>query len=166
VAGSERPLRRTPDGYKSAEEQEAEAQEVKQREEEHQRIAEEQQKQEAEEQQEECQKAEAQMAALHTSFGTTQQELNLWSSLLQEFKLSMPAASFYGHVADTILLSLKDGEALIGLPNPRARDWLENRFSKKIERTLASSLKQKVTVKFIELNPAHEPLSVSQAGTR
>jgi hypothetical protein len=72
----------------------------------------------------------------------------------------MPAGSFYGFVADTILLSMKNGEALIGLPNARARDWMENRFSKKMERTLASPLKQKGAVKFIDLSTSHEPLPV------
>jgi hypothetical protein len=61
-------------------------------------------------------------------------------------------------VADTVLLSLNEGEALIGLPNVRARDWLQNRFASRIQRTLASYLGgQKVSVKFVAMNPlAHE----------
>jgi chromosomal replication initiation ATPase DnaA len=55
-------------------------------------------------------------------------------------------------VADTLLLSLRDGQALIGLPNPQARKWMETRLAGKIRRTLASYLGgQKVTVQFVEL---------------
>lgn len=67
--------------------------------------------------------------------------------------LQLPAASFSAYVAGTVLLSLQDGEALVCLPNPPARDWLENRFAPKIQHTLASCLGgQKVTVKFVELS--------------
>lgn len=64
----------------------------------------------------------------------------------------MPATSFALYVADTMLLSLQNGEALTGLPNARARDWLQNRFASKIQRTLASYLEQNVSVKFVDLN--------------
>jgi hypothetical protein len=106
------------------------------------------------------QQGDAQLAELHRTYGTTQQEIDLWDPLLQEFKQSMPSDAFYSYVADTLLLSLKDGEALIGLPNASARDWLENRFVTKIKRSLTSCLGgQKVTVRFIDLNTA-QPRSV------
>jgi hypothetical protein len=156
-----------PDGYKTAEERAAEEIEAKLREEEAQQLIAEQQKQVEAEQERECQEEATKLAELHRTFGTTQEEIDLWNPLLQEFKLTMPAGSFFEYVADTVLLSLKDGEALIGLPNARARDWMENRFAVKISRTLSSCLGgKKVTVKFIDLQTAHEPLAVSQAGTR
>jgi hypothetical protein len=120
-----------------------------------QRYLEEQKRQEVAEQERQCQNEEAKLAELYTAFGTTQQEIDLWKQLLCEFKLSMLAASFHRYVADTVLLPLKDSEALIGLPNALARDWLENRFSKKIERALASYLHVRMlAVRFVDLSPS------------
>jgi chromosomal replication initiation ATPase DnaA len=77
----------------------------------------------------------------------------------------MPASAFYEYVTDSVLLSLKDGEALIGLPNARARDWLENRFATKIRRALSSCLGgQTVTVKFVDLTATHEDNRTAAAG--
>jgi hypothetical protein len=140
-----------PDGYKHATEREAEALRVRQSEEEQQQLLVEQQRQQVAEREQRCQIEAVRLSALHTAFGTTQREVELWKLLLPEFESALPQSSF-SYVADTVLLSLKDGEALIGLPNTRARDWLENRLSKKIERTLASALKQKVRVKFIDIS--------------
>jgi hypothetical protein len=155
-----------PDGFLSAEERAAAVIEAQRCEEETRLYLEERERQEVAEQEQQCQNEEARLADLHTAYDTTQQEIDLWKQLLCEFKLNMLAASFSRYVADTVLLSLKDGEALIGLPNPQARDWLETRFATKIRRTLSSCLRgQPVTVKFVDLNPSHEPLSVSQAGT-
>ena len=90
---------------------------------------------------------------LEQTYGTTQRELDLWNQCLDEFKLTMPATTFQTCMADTLLLSLQDGEALIGLSNPGARDWVENRLGRKIQRVLSSySGVQKVTVEFIELD--------------
>lgn len=147
-----------PDGYQSVADRTAEAAERKRREEEHEQFIVDQREQERAAQAQARQKETERLAALHATYGTTQQELALWQSVLQEFQLTMPSTSFALYVADTLLLSVHNGEALIGLPNARARDWLQNRFASKIQRTLASYLGgQKVSVKFIEMNPlAHE----------
>jgi hypothetical protein len=101
------------------------------------------------------QAAAARLAHLQATYGTTQRELDLWQELLAEFKLSVPMATFTGYIADTMLLSLQEGMALIGLPNPSARDWVANRFTKRIERALASYLGgQKVRVAFVDLAAA------------
>jgi DNA-binding MarR family transcriptional regulator len=148
-----------PDGYRTDEERACEALEDQRYEEEVQRLATEQRQQAEAERGRQQQEAAVHLADLHAAYGTTQQELDLWSQLLPEFRLGMPETSFLYYVADTILLSLKDGEALIGLPNARARDWMENRFAAKIRRTLASCLGgQKLTVRFIDLSLA-TPLS-------
>lgn len=108
-----------------------------------------------EEAERECRQQEAtdRLTHLQTIYGTTQHGVDLWKLLLQEFQLTMPTTSFVLYVADMILLSLQNGEALIGLPNARARDWLQNRFASKIQRTLASYLRgQNVSVKFVDLN--------------
>lgn len=140
-----------PDGYQSAVERIAEAAERARCEAEHEQFVADQRQQAQAMQEQACQTEAIRLAELQSAFGTTQRELDLWQLLLQEFKLSLPADTFFGYVGDTVLLALKDGEALIGLPMGRARGWLENRFRKQIERTLSSSLKQKVTVQFITL---------------
>ena len=147
-----------PDGYPSADERMAEALEAQRYATATQQTITNQQEETVAEQERKRQQEAARLAELHHAYGTTQREIDLWNPLLQEFKQSMPTDAFYSYVADTCLLSLKDWEALIGLPNACARDWLENRFVTKIKRSLTSCLGgQKVTVRFIALNPASEP---------
>jgi chromosomal replication initiation ATPase DnaA len=50
----------------------------------------------------------------------------------------MSKASFQAWFSQTVLLSLKDGEALIGAPTERAKEWIENRLKKVVERSMAS----------------------------
>jgi hypothetical protein len=95
------------------------------------------------------------LAQLQATYGTTQREIDLWNELLAQFKLSLPPATFSGYVENTLLLSLQDGQALIGLPNRYARDWVENRLTRRIERDLSSCLGgQPITVTFVDLAPA------------
>lgn len=50
-----------------------------------------------------------------------------------------------------MLLAVKAGQALIGLPNQMVRDWLENRLTRQLERVLTSYLGgQKVKVQFVD----------------
>jgi hypothetical protein len=146
-----------PDGYQSTDERAIDAVECQRHAEETQQMAQEQLHEEAAEQKRQQQAADR-LTHLQTTYGTTQRELDLWKLLLQEFQLAMPATSFALYLADTMLLSVQNGEALIGLPNARAQTWLQNRFAHKIQRTLASYLgEQKVGVTFIELTlPEHE----------
>jgi hypothetical protein len=143
-----------PDGYQSADKRASDAVERQRHAAETQRLAQEQLYEQEVEQKRRQQAAADRLTYLYTTYGTTQRELELWQLLLQEFQRTMPATSFTLYVADTVLLSLNDGEALIGMPTLLARDWLENRFTAKIRRALASYLEgQKVSVKFIDLNP-------------
>lgn len=85
-------------------------------------------------------------------YGTTQQEQDIWQQVLAEFKVSQPAGTFGAYLADTVLLSLRGGEALIGLPNVWMRDWVENRLSHKIGQSISRYLDgQKVMPKFVTL---------------
>lgn len=144
-----------PDGYQSpAERAAAEAEEQRQAEAVEQAI-EAQRRREEERREQRRQQETDRLAALQAQYGTTQAELDLWQQVLKEFESSMPAVSFQLYAANTVLLSLRDGQALIGLPNPLAREWVENRLAAKIRRTLASFLGgQKVTPAFIDLASA------------
>lgn len=144
-----------PDGYRSPTERAAEAAEAQRQAEEREQAFEAQRRREEEKQEQHRQQEEARLAALQAQYGTTQAELDLWQKVLKEFESSMPAASFHLYAANTVLLSLRDGEALIGLPNSLAREWVENRLAAKIRRTLSSYRGgQKMTVQFIDLASA------------
>jgi hypothetical protein len=144
-----------PDGYQSPAERAAAEAEEQRRDEEMAQAIEDRRRREEERREQRRQQEAARLAALQAQYGTTQAELDLWQQVLQEFESSMPASTFQLSVANTVLLSLRDGQALIGLPNPLAREWVENRLGPKIRRTLASFLGgQKVTPSFVDLASA------------
>lgn len=100
----------------------------------------------------------AQLTSIQAIFGTTEYEMNLWQQMLAEFKWMLPASTFERCFADTQLLSLQNGEALIGLPSKHGCDWLANRFGQKIVHALATKLGgQSYTVKFIDLSLVSTP---------
>lgn len=147
-----------PDGYKSTTEREAEAAEKQHQKESFEQAILAQEQRRREEQVQRQQAAAARLADFQKQYGTTQQEIDLWRQVLDEFKLSQAPGTFQAYLADTVLLSLRDGEALIGLPNFWMRDWVENRLAKKIGQTLTQYLDgQKVTPKFIALNQGGSP---------
>lgn len=141
-----------PDGYTSMAEREAEAEEKLRQEEAIQSAIAEQEKHRRAEQTQRQQQAAARLIELQNVYGTTQQEQDIWHQVLAEFKVSQPSGTFQAYLADTVLLSLRDGEALIGLPNAWMRDWVENRLSHKIGQSISRYIDgQKVTPKFITL---------------
>jgi multidrug efflux pump subunit AcrA (membrane-fusion protein) len=151
-----------PDGYKSQAERDAETVAQQRQDEEMQQAEAAALRSEEEARERQQQEAAAQHAHLEKTYGTTQCEFDLWRQCLDEFKATMPAATFQTCVADTILLSLQDGEALVGLPNPGVRDWVENRLTRNIGRILSSySGVQKVTVKFAVLDQSGARASVA-----
>jgi hypothetical protein len=142
-----------PDGYRSPADRAAEAAAQQQQDKKMQQAMAVEQRREEERLVHEQQKATAWRTHLEQTYGTTQRELDLWHECLDEFEFTMPAATFQTCVADTILLSLQNDEALIGLSNPGARDWVENRLTNKIQRALSVySGVRKVTAKFIILD--------------
>jgi chemotaxis protein histidine kinase CheA len=143
-----------PEGYKTPEELAAEAIAAQQWEEEQQSLREEQEQQAKQERTRKQEEATDRLVNLHAAYGTTQHEIDLWNQFLAQLQLELPYATF-GYMADTLLLSLQDGKALIGLPNKHARDWIENRLTRKIERSLSSYLKGKpITVAFVDMAAA------------
>jgi hypothetical protein len=140
-----------PEGYRTPEELAAEAIAAQQWEEEQQRLRNEQEQQAEQERTRKREVAAVRLAQLHAAYGTTQHEIDLWNQFLAQLQLELPSATF-GYVADTRLLSLQDGMALIGLSNQNARAWIENRLTRKIERFLSSCLAgQPVAVTFVDL---------------
>lgn len=147
-----------PDGYISPDAQALDCLEVEHLEEALPQAYEETQRRKEEERLLLEQAATARMTAIRATYGTTEQAMNLWAQLLDEFSLTMPETTFACYLAGSMLLAVEKGEALIGLPGPYGRDWLVNRFGKKIEQALAAKLDgQPYTVRFIDLSLALNP---------
>lgn len=147
-----------PDGYISPEAQALDCLAVEHLEEALQQEYEETQRRKEEERLLLEQAANARLTAIRATYGTTEQAMNLWAQLLEDFRLTMPETTFACYLAGSLLLAVEKGEALIGLPGPYGYDWLANRFGKKIEQALAAKLDgQPYTVRFIDLSLALNP---------
>jgi hypothetical protein len=75
-------------------------------------------------------------------------EAQLWSTVLQELSLQLPSDVYDRWVSPTQLLSTERGEYVIGLPNPQAKDWIENRLAAMLRRMLGSMVGYSVRVSF------------------
>ena len=97
-------------------------------------------------------KEQAQTEALKQRYGTTDNDLKIWSEVLTDLKQQTPNATFNGFLAKTVLLSTNDNQALIGVANGFAKEWLEVQMSQKIKRTLKSLYRLKISeVKFVAI---------------
>lgn len=61
---------------------------------------------------------------------------SLWENSLVEIEQSVSKANFATWFKDTFLIKINDGEAVIGVPNTFVKDWLSNKFSKTILKSL------------------------------
>ena len=60
----------------------------------------------------------------------------LWHAALGEIELSISKANFITWFKNTSILSVKDGQVVIGVPNGFAKEWLENKYNLYILRAL------------------------------
>ncbi|HPN96203.1 MAG TPA: chromosomal replication initiator protein DnaA [Candidatus Moranbacteria bacterium] len=60
----------------------------------------------------------------------------LWQSALGEIELSISKANFITWFKNTSILSNKDGQIVINVPNGFAKEWLENKYNLHILRAL------------------------------
>ncbi|MCL5960531.1 MAG: chromosomal replication initiator protein DnaA [Chloroflexi bacterium] len=72
----------------------------------------------------------------------------VWQAALGDLQLQTSRASYETWLKNTCLVALEDGLVVVGVPNTFAKEWLENRFTNVIRRTLISILGQTVDVKF------------------
>jgi chromosomal replication initiator protein len=82
-----------------------------------------------------------------------------WKATLGELELQMTKATFNTWLKDARLLTCENDEYVIGVPNDYAKDWLDNRLSETIVRTLSTVAAKAVSVRFIVwsdeiINPA------------
>jgi chromosomal replication initiator protein len=60
----------------------------------------------------------------------------LWRAALGEIELSISKANFITWFKNTHILSVQDGQVVIGVPNGFAKEWLENKYNLYILRAL------------------------------
>jgi chromosomal replication initiation ATPase DnaA len=72
----------------------------------------------------------------------------LWQAALDELKLQMTADTFDYWLRGTRGLELADGTLRVGVPNVYAKDWLEHRLRRTIDRTLAY-IRGELSVEFL-----------------
>jgi hypothetical protein len=75
----------------------------------------------------------------------------IWQAALRELQLQMTKATFDTWVKNTRAISYRDGTFVIGVYDPLARDWLENRLLTTVERTLVGIIGHPVEVEFAVL---------------
>lgn len=67
---------------------------------------------------------------------TTINNKTLWDNSLAEIENSISKANFSTWFKDTFILKINDGSVVIGVPNAFVKDWLVNKYSKVILKTL------------------------------
>jgi chromosomal replication initiator protein len=77
----------------------------------------------------------------------TNQEL--WQTVLSEIELSISKANFTTWFKNTSIISQKDGEIVVGVPNGFTREWLENKYNKIILKSLRDAIGKVKKVNYI-----------------
>lgn len=72
----------------------------------------------------------------------------LWDNALVEIETTISKANFATWFRDTFLLKVQDGTATIGVPNNFVKDWLSNKFSKSILKTLRDQSDEIKSIEF------------------
>lgn len=73
----------------------------------------------------------------------------VWQTTLSQLQLQMTRATFDTWVKDTHIVDHENDCLVIGTKNVFAKDWLENRLSNTISRTLANVLGHSVVIEFV-----------------
>jgi chromosomal replication initiator protein len=60
----------------------------------------------------------------------------LWQAVLAQIQLNISPANFATWFKNTGIVDLKDGEALVSVPNSFAKEWLEQKYNKNIFKIL------------------------------
>ena len=60
----------------------------------------------------------------------------LWEAVLAQIQLNISPANFATWFKNTGIVNLKDGEAVVSVPNSFAKEWLEQKYNKNIFKIL------------------------------
>ncbi|MCS6909902.1 MAG: chromosomal replication initiator protein DnaA [Anaerolineales bacterium] len=78
----------------------------------------------------------------------------IWQAVLGQLQMEMPRAAFETWVRDTTLITQEDNAYIVGAPNAYAKDWLENRLTSPVKRTLSQIIgRDEVEVRFVVASP-------------
>ena len=80
----------------------------------------------------------------------------VWQSALGQLQLQMTRATYDTWLKETHIISHQQDRLVIGTKSSFAKDWLENRLSNTISRTVANILGHQVDIKFV-VDAADEP---------
>ena len=72
----------------------------------------------------------------------------LWQAVLAQIQLNISSANFATWFKSTAIVSYKDGQALVYVPNSFAKEWLENKYGKTIFKILYNLDKDIKEVKY------------------
>lgn len=82
----------------------------------------------------------------------------IWQAALGELQIQLSRPDYSTWLKDSSLISHEDGVFVIGVPTPFAKEWLENRLSLTIRRTLTRILGYSVEVRFVVHQKPPEPI--------
>jgi len=94
----------------------------------------------------------------------TNQEL--WQVALGEIELSISKANFITWFKNTSLISNKNGEATISVPNAFTREWLENKYNKIILKALRNIINNIKEINYIISQPKTQESKQSRKTTK
>src|SRR5256885_2022713 len=73
----------------------------------------------------------------------------IWQTALGQLQMEIPKSTFETWMRGTSLLTHEDGSYVVGVSNAYAKDWLENRLSGAVRRTLSGIVGRTVEVRFV-----------------
>lgn len=73
----------------------------------------------------------------------------LWQAVLAQIQLNISQANFATWFKDTGIVSHKDGQVLISVPNSFAKEWMENKYGKNIFKILYGLDKEIKMVRYL-----------------
>ena len=73
----------------------------------------------------------------------------LWQAALAEIEVSISKANFLTWFRSTSIVSNKDGVVMLAVPNTFTKEWLENKYSQLVLRSLRNLANEVKDIKFI-----------------
>jgi len=93
----------------------------------------------------------------------------LWQAVLAQIQLNISQANFSTWFKDTGILSYKEGQIMVSVPNSFAKEWLENKYGKTIAKIIFNLDREIKDVRYVlgksELKTIkRNPVSLSSVG--
>ena len=78
---------------------------------------------------------------------------DIWKNVLNEMEMSLSRASFITWFKDTRVVSKENGQILISVPNGFVKEWIQNKFNKKIFQCLKEMDNEIKEINYVVGNP-------------